>query len=241
VTEPVKKKSAPIGLIVWCIAAVAIIAGLSWAVATGKLTWAMAVDAKEAAAGFVAGAPVIAYAVYVSLFVVLALALFPAQLWIIMFGAVLFGFWPALIVSWMATVASAIIVFLAASNFLAKLYRERTRKHLERVEEAFLKDQFAWMLAVRFIPVVPYFVSNIAPALLGGRLAPFSLAAAIGVIPYVSAYTFAGAKAAAVLDRDKPPDVASLAADMLPIMLAIAVLPLASIAVKRFMKSKQTQ
>lgn len=193
----------------------------------------MAVDARAAAQDFVSRYAIIAYALYVALFVVMALALFPAQLWIIVFGAMVLGFWPALIVSWTAALLSAIAVFLAARGALAGKYREKAGRYLARVEQEFQRDQFSWMLAMRFIPVVPYFVSNVAPAFLGARLPPFTVAAGIGVMPYVTAYTFAGDKAASILDRDTPPDVASLAADMFPVMVAVAMLPLAALAIKR--------
>jgi uncharacterized membrane protein YdjX (TVP38/TMEM64 family) len=193
----------------------------------------MAVDARASAQDFVSRYAVLAYAGYVALFVVLALALFPAQLWIIVFGAMVFGFWPALIVSWAAAVLSAVSVFLAARGALAGRYREKAGKYLARVEQEFQRDQFSWMLAMRFVPVVPYFVSNVAPAFLGARLPPFMIAAGVGVMPFVTAYTFAGDKAASILDRDTPPDVASLAADMFPVMVAVAMLPLAALAIKR--------
>jgi uncharacterized membrane protein YdjX (TVP38/TMEM64 family) len=234
VTEEIVKRGPPWVLIAWALAAIAIIGGVTWATSTGVLTWSMAVDAREGAAGFVAGYPVLAYAIYILLFIVMALTLFPAQLWIIIFGAMLFGFWPALIVSWAAAAMSAAAVFVAGRTLLAERYRAASAKYLARVQQEFSKDQLIWMLAVRFIPVVPYCISNVAPAFLGARFTPFLIAAMIGVIPYVSAYSFAGAKAAEVLDRDAPPDVASLAADTFPVMLAVAALPLLALAVRRF-------
>ena len=233
-TEETVKSGPPWVLIAWALAAVAIVGGVTWATSTGVLTWSMAVDAKEGAAGFVAGNPVLAYAAYILLFIAIALTLFPAQLWIIIFGAMLFGFWPGLIVSWAAAVISAVAVFIAGRTLLADRYRAASAKYLARVSQEFSKDQLIWMLAVRFIPVVPYCISNVAPAFLGARFAPFLIATMIGVIPYVSAYSFAGAKTAEVLDRDAPPDVGSLAADMFPVMLAVAALPLLALAARRF-------
>jgi uncharacterized membrane protein YdjX (TVP38/TMEM64 family) len=233
--------AVPPALVAWIAVAVAILAGVTWATSAGLLTWAMAVDARATAQEFVDRYVIIAYAVYVALFVVMALALFPAQLWIIVFGAMVFGFWPALIVSWAAALLSAVTVFLAARGALAGKYREKAGRYLARVEQEFQRDQFSWMLAMRFVPVVPYFVSNVAPAFLGARLPPFAVAASIGVIPYVAAYTFAGDKAASVLDRDTPPDVASLAADMFPVMLAVAILPLLALAVKRVRRKPTTR
>ena len=131
---------------------------------------------------------------------------------------------------------SALAVFIAGRTFLADRYRAASAKYLARVQAEFSKDQLIWMLAVRFIPVVPYCISNVAPAFLGARFTPFLIAAIIGVIPYVSAYSLAGAKAAEVLNRDAPPDVGSLAADMFPVMLAVAALPLLALAVRRLTK-----
>ncbi len=97
----------------------------------------MAVDAKEAASGFVAGYPALAYAGFIGLFVLLALTLFPAQLWVIVFGAMLFGFWPGLVLAWTAAVCGAVGVYWAARTVLADRYRAATSKHLSGIEEAF--------------------------------------------------------------------------------------------------------
>jgi uncharacterized membrane protein YdjX (TVP38/TMEM64 family) len=238
-TAPVEgkaKRGGPLALVLWGAAALAIVAALTWATASGALTWSMAVDAREAAEAFIARYTVLAYAGYIALFVVMALALFPAQLWVIVFGAMLFGWGPAFFVSWFAAVLAAVAVFLAARGVLAGRYRARAGKYLARVEESFRRDQFSWMLAMRFIPVVPYFVSNVAPAFLGARLPPFLVAAVIGVIPYVGAYTFAGDRAGAVLNRETAPDLGGLAADLFPVMLAIGALPLLALAVRRWGK-----
>lgn len=229
-----KKAGLPLGLFVWGAAALAIVGGVTWATATGALTWSMAVDALEGARSFVASYTVPAYAAYVALFLVMALALFPAQLWVIVLGAMVFGFWPALIVSWAATVLGSGVVFLAARGVLSNLYREKAAKYLARIERGFRQNQFSWILAMRFFPALPYCITNVAPALLGAGLQPFLIATGIGVIPYVGAYTFVGDRAAAVLDRDAPPDVASLAADLAPVMLVVAALPLVSLAVRRW-------
>jgi uncharacterized membrane protein YdjX (TVP38/TMEM64 family) len=234
-----EKRGGPLGLIAWGTGAAVVIAGLTWASATGQLTWSMAVDAKAAASGFVAGNAVLAYAIYIALFVAMALALFPAQLWIIMFGAMLFGFWPALIVSWAATVTSAIVVFALARGVMAGRYRAKAGKYLAKVEAGFRLDQLSWILAMRLFPAVPYCITNVAPAVLGARMAPFVVATLIGVIPYVAAYTFAGDKAAAVLDADIAPDVGRLAGDLFPVMLALAALPVAAILVRKLWKKPE--
>ena len=234
----IKRGGVPLAVAAWAVLAVAILVGVYGAVSSGVLTWSMAVDAREAASAFMARYAPLAYAGYVALFVVLALALFPAQLWIILFGAILFGFWPALLVSWASAVVSSLVVFLLARGALSGVYRKRAGRYLSRIETAFLRDQFSWMLAMRFFPAMPYCITNVVPAVLGARLPLFLIATMIGISPYIAIYTFAGARAAAVLDRDAPPDVASLASDLAPVMLAFAVLPLVALGARRLFATR---
>jgi uncharacterized membrane protein YdjX (TVP38/TMEM64 family) len=122
---------------------------------------------------------------------------------------------------------------------MAGRYRAKAGKYLAKVEAGFRLDQLSWILAMRLFPAVPYCITNVAPAVLGARMAPFVVATLIGVIPYVAAYTFAGDKAAAVLDADVAPDVGKLAGDLFPVMLALAALPVAAILVRKLWKKPE--
>jgi uncharacterized membrane protein YdjX (TVP38/TMEM64 family) len=240
--QPEKLRDAlpiPLGLILWGVAALAILGALMWAVTTGRLTWSMAVDTREAALGFVAGYPVLAYAAFIGLFVLMAVALLPIQLWTIVFGAMLFGFWPAVVTAWFASILGALVVFVAARGVLAGQYRNAVSKYLPKVEREFQENQLLWMLTLRLVPIVPYCVGNVAPVFLGARPAPFAIATAIGVIPYVFVYAFAGDRASLVLDADTPPDLARLTAEMFPVMLAVAAVPVLALFVRWLLKRKR--
>lgn len=226
-------------MVIWIAVAVLIVGAIYWSVNAGLLSWEMAVEARAAGQQFVAQNTVLAYAGYVLLFVVLAVVLFPAQLWIIVFGAMVFGFWPAMVVSWGASLLGAVCVFVMARGVMGDFYRARASRHLARIEEGFQRNQLSWMLTVRFIPIVPYFVSNVAPAFLGARLTPFAIAAAVGVVPYVAGYSFVGAQTASVFDEGKPPDVASLAASMAPVLLVVATLPMLAMLVRRWLARRR--
>jgi uncharacterized membrane protein YdjX (TVP38/TMEM64 family) len=235
---PVRRRF-PLALVAWIAIAAVVVGAIYWSVSTGLLSWEMAVEARAAGQQFVAQNMILAYAGYVLLFVVLAVVLFPAQLWIIVFGAMLFGFWPALAVSWAASLLGAVCVFVMARGAMGDFYRAKASRYLARIEQGFQRNQLSWMLTVRFIPIVPYFVSNVAPAFLGARLAPFAIAAAIGVVPYVAGYSFVGAQTASVFDEGKPPDVTSLAVSMAPVLLVIATLPMLAILMRRWLSRRR--
>ena len=79
VTGSREKRGWPIppALVAWIAVAVAILVGVTWATSAGLLTWSMAVDAREAAQGFVARYAIVAYAGYVALFVIDGAGAFP--------------------------------------------------------------------------------------------------------------------------------------------------------------------
>lgn len=234
-----KRGLFPAGLVLWAVVALAIFALLTWAVATGQLTWSMAVDAREAVLGFVAGYPAVAYAVFIGMFVVMALAMLPVQLWTITFGSMVFGFVPTVITSWFACVLAAIVVFLMARGVLSDRYRKIVDKYLARLEQGFQRNQFLWMLTLRLIPIVPYCIGNVAPAFLGARFAPFVAATIGGVLPFVVIYAYAGDKAASVLKRDTPPDLVGLVGDLFPVMMIAAGIPVMIIALRWFLQRRK--
>ena len=54
---------------------------------------------------------------------------------------------------------------------------------LSRFRAGLDKDGFLYVLTLRLMPVFPFWLVNLAPALLGMRLAPFAAATAIGIVP----------------------------------------------------------
>jgi uncharacterized membrane protein YdjX (TVP38/TMEM64 family) len=239
VIEQQKKRSVTLSAALWLFFALAASGAVYWLISQGVLSWSAAVAAHGALVEGVLRHPLLAIAAYIALFIMAALLLFPAQLWIIVLGGVLFGFERAFAASWAAAIVSAGLVFLIGRSTIGEIYRRHARGYLDRVGGAFQKDQFFYMLTLRFIPVCPFCVANIVPALLGARLAPFLAATAIGVAPYVAAYCFAGARAATMLDPSRPPDIARLSGDIALVLFALACMPAIAVIVRAQARRKR--
>lgn len=236
-----KTKVGGVTLAIWLLIAVCASAALYYAAATGVLSWSTLVEARTALTQLVADRPLVAVALYVAAFVTLALVLFPAQLWIILIGGILFGFAGGFALTWASAVLSSMIVFFVSRGTLGALYRQRASKYLERVAEIFREDQFLYMLTLRLVPICPYCIANVIPAMLGARTLPYFLSTIIGVTPYIVVYSYAGSRAGAVLAMGEPPDLASLAREIMPILAAIAALPILTIIVRRMARKPAPQ
>lgn len=98
----------------------------------------------------------------------------------------------------------AVIVFSLARTALAATLQARAGDRFVRLAHAFRNDAFAYLLALRLVPLFPFWLVNLVPALLGVRLVPFAAATAIGVLPGALVYTSVGAGLGAILERKEP-------------------------------------
>ena len=118
------------------------------------------------------------------------------------------------------------------------MLRERAGPFLRKMEAGFQENPRSYMFALRFLPIVPFPVANIAPALLGARYPDYALTTALGIIPGVVAYTWIGAGLGATFAAGENPDIASVAANLVPAFAALGVVSLMPVAWKKFFGRK---
>jgi uncharacterized membrane protein YdjX (TVP38/TMEM64 family) len=83
-------------------------------------------------------------------------------------------------------------VFLIARSACAEVILRRAGPLAAKVAEGFRADAFHYLLFLRLVPVFPFWLVNLAPALVGVRLGTFVLATALGIIPGTFAYALVG-------------------------------------------------
>lgn len=128
---------------------------------------------------------------YVVIYVGIVALSLPGAALLTMAGGLLFGVWlgaPATIV---AATVGATIIFLVARSSLGAALAERAGPWLERFRDGFAKEGLSYMLFLRLVPF-PFFIINIAPALLGVPLKTFVLGTFLGIIPGTFAISYLG-------------------------------------------------
>ena len=124
-------------------------------------------------------------------------------------GGALFG-WPAAAVIICAATIGATIVFIAARTVLNEFFIKRTTGFITKLEAGFHKNAISYLLALRLIPVVPFWVVNIVPALLGMRLNHYVLATFIGITPGTLIYVWVARSFDSLLSGGQNPDLSVL-------------------------------
>lgn len=106
-------------------------------------------------------------------------------------GGLLFGVWLGAPVTVVAATIGATIIFLVAKTSLGAALAERAGPWLERFRAGFEKEGLAYMLFLRLVPF-PFFVINLAPALLGVPLRTFVVGTFFGIMPATFAFSYLG-------------------------------------------------
>ena len=95
----------------------------------------------------------------------------------------LFGRWVASALVVTAGTLGATILFLAARYLFGKAVRQKLGHVGESINQGFTHDGFSWLLFMRLMPVIPYFLVNLIPALTAIRVRTYMAATFVGILP----------------------------------------------------------
>jgi uncharacterized membrane protein YdjX (TVP38/TMEM64 family) len=194
---------------------------------------------RETLTAFVTANPLAAAAIYIAIYGAFTMAMIPGALWITIAGGFLFGLAGGSALTVVGATLGATALFLAARTAFGAGLRKRVGPFLSKLEAGFAENPLSYMFTLRFLPVVPFPVANIAPALLGAKVGDYLIATVFGIIPGVVAYTWIGSGLGAAFDAGNEPEIGAFAKQLLPAFFALAAVSLLPIAIKRLGAQKK--
>ena len=147
---------------------------------------------REALQRLAADNPLLAPLGFILFYAVAAAFSFPAVTVLKVAGGFLFG-WLAggLYIIVAATVGGAAL-FIGARAAFGGFLRDRAGARAARLAAEFESDAFSYVLALRLMPFIPFFVVSIAPALCNVRLGVYVAATLLGVLPGAFCFAWLG-------------------------------------------------
>lgn len=147
---------------------------------------------RQAIDGFITAHGVAAVGAYMLLYVAVVALSIPGGLLLTITGGILFGTLLGGAAAVVSGTIGATIIFIIARHAGAEALLRRAGPFAAKIADGFCADAFSYLLFLRLFPVVPFFLVNLAPALVGVKLRTFVLATAIGIIPATFAFAFFG-------------------------------------------------
>jgi uncharacterized membrane protein YdjX (TVP38/TMEM64 family) len=211
-----------------------LIAGLICLLAFGlghDLSWASLSHHQDELLATVAARPVEAATAYVVIYAVLVACSVPEAAIATVTGGLLFGTAAGGALAVIGASIGAVALFLAARYAFADLLAAHAAPFMTRIRPGIERDGFLYLLAIRLVPVFPFWLVNLAAAACGIRLLPFTAATLLGIIPGTLVFAAIGAGLSDVLAHGNAPSFATVFSPhvLLP-MLGLAALTLLPVA-----------
>ena len=179
--------------------------------------------------------------IFVSVYILIAAFSIPGATVMTLLGGFLFGavfgtFWVVIGASIGAT-----LTFLAVKTAFGDILKNKAGSTIQKMQEGFTKNEFSYMLFLRFLPIFPFFIINIAAGVLGVRLRTFFFGTLLGIIPGSFTYAWGGSGLGYALSKGKEIDMGIIFEPkvLFPIIVlaALSVIPV----VYKKLKSKKVR
>lgn len=147
----------------------------------------------EALQGFIADNFAVAILAYVALYILVVALSLPGGLVMTLSGGLLFGWFTGAVATVIGATIGATLVFLVAKTSFGEAMAAKAGPWIGKLREGFQENALSYLLFLRLVPAFPFFVVNLAPALLGVPLRTYVLGTLFGIIPGTTAFSVLGA------------------------------------------------
>ncbi|MEI7713808.1 MAG: VTT domain-containing protein [Rhodospirillales bacterium] len=206
-----------------------------WTGLAAQLTWNGLASNRATLAAWVATHALSAAAAFATIYAISTALSLPQAVLLTIAGGLLFGPIVGTALTVVGATAGAAILFLTARSALGDTMSRRGGAALAAVREALRRDGFSYLLAIRLVPLFPFWLVNLAASVCGIRLGTFALATAIGIIPGTFVFSSIGAGVGDVLAAGGSPDLSIFfTLPVLGPLVGLEVLSLAPVAWKKW-------
>lgn len=153
--------------------------------------------------GYIANNYVLALLSYMAIYIATVALSLPGGVFLTLLGGFLFGWLVGGSVTVVAATIGATIIFLIARTSFGETLAARAGPWLGKLRDGFQEDGLSYLLFLRLVPLFPFWLVNLAPALLGVRLPTYVAGTFAGIIPGTFAFSFAGVGLDSVIDAQR--------------------------------------
>jgi len=177
--------------------------------------------------------PLVSPLLFMLLYIVTVALSLPGGTILTLIGGFLFGIPLSTVYVVIAATIGASLIFLAARTALGDILKRKAGPFLSKMEKGFQKNAASYLLFLRFIPIFPFWLVNLAPAFFQVGLWTYVWTTLLGIIPGSYVYTQAGSGLGAIFDTGESLSLDSIFNPQIKIALVVlAVFVLIPIFVK---------
>lgn len=144
---------------------------------------------------------------FMAIYILVVACSIPGATFLTLSAGFLFGPLLGVSVTVISATLGALIIFLAVQLALRDWMEKRTAHWIKKMEQGFKQNAFSYLLFLRLVPIFPFWLVNIVPALLGISKRTFISATFIGIIPGSFVYVMLGSSLGYIFDTHQTPNL----------------------------------
>lgn len=195
---------------------------------------------RELLTAFVAEHALLSVALFIAVYAVSTALSLPGGAILSVTGGFLFGSILGTVHIVLGATMGAVAIFLAARTALGETLRANAGPWLKKMEDGFKENALSYLLVLRLVPLFPFFVVNLVPAVLGVPLRTYLLGTVIGIIPGAFVFASVGTGLGSVFDTmDDFSPASALTPEVIIALVGLSVLSLVPVVYKKVMAARQ--
>ncbi|NNE57429.1 MAG: TVP38/TMEM64 family protein [Hellea sp.] len=156
---------------------------------------------REYLAGLVDNNFLIAFLGFIALYMVLVGISFPGAGLLSIFGGFLFGTLTGAAGILIGATLGACIIFWAVKLALGDSMAQKMGPYMQKFEAGLKQNELSYLFVLRLIPIFPFFVVNVVPALFDVKFRNYFIATLFGIIPGAIVFASIGDGASAIFEK----------------------------------------
>lgn len=132
---------------------------------------------------------------------------FPGATLLTLLGGFLFGIALGSLFVILSATIGACLIFMATKTAFGDVLAKKAGPFVKKFEHGFQENAFSYLLILRLVPIFPFWLINIIPALLNINLRTFAFTTLIGIIPGSAVYVAVGNGLGAIFDSNQQPNL----------------------------------
>lgn len=191
--------------------------------------------------GFVTLHPALSFGLYILIYIAVVSLSLPGALVMTLSGGFLFGPWLGAAAASSGASLGAAVIFLVCRSAVGDSLRGKAGSTISRIEEGVRRDAFSYILTLRLIPVMPFWLVNLAAGFVDIPLRTFLSATVLGILPGSLVYAGLGSGLGEVFASGQEPNLRVIFEPhvLLP-LVGLGLLSLLPVVLRRFRKSEKT-
>ena len=178
---------------------------------------------------------------FIGLYIVPVALSIPGAVFLTLGGGFLFGIWWGTLYVVTGATIGATAIFMIVEFALGDWIAEKAKGWVATLQDGFQRNAFQYLLFLRLIPIFPFWVINIVPALLDVKKRTYVFATFIGIIPGSFVYVLVGNGLGFVFDQGKDPNLSIIFEPQILLPFAgLALLALVPIIYKRVKQNNES-